>query len=162
MRVRTTHPNVSFGTDGLGILSTRPAFCGALSFKTKYPHIKMYGYFDKTRVGLPGILLIRRFRSSLGAGVPRFRSLRSLFAFARSDTLRFPAAKQKSAFGALLFLSGCWESNPVYTHPKRAYYRYTTARAYSPNILLLAEFFFNCPQALGDGMKFLMDCRNST
>ena len=24
--------------------------------------------------------------------------------------------------------SGCWESNPVYTLPKRAYYRYTTAR----------------------------------
>ncbi len=26
--------------------------------------------------------------------------------------------------------SGCWESNPVYTHPKRVYYRYTTARNY--------------------------------
>lgn len=25
--------------------------------------------------------------------------------------------------------SGCWESNPVYTHPKRAYYRYTTPRS---------------------------------
>ena len=24
--------------------------------------------------------------------------------------------------------SGCWESNPVYMHPKHAYYRYTTAR----------------------------------
>lgn len=24
--------------------------------------------------------------------------------------------------------SGCWESNPVYTNPNRAYYRYTTAR----------------------------------
>ena len=27
-----------------------------------------------------------------------------------------------------IFLSGCWESNPVYTHPKRVYCRYTTAR----------------------------------
>ena len=25
-------------------------------------------------------------------------------------------------------LSGCWELNPVFTHPKRMYYRYTTAR----------------------------------
>lgn len=27
-----------------------------------------------------------------------------------------------------LFLSGCWESNPVYLLPKETYYRYTTAR----------------------------------
>ncbi len=26
------------------------------------------------------------------------------------------------------YWSGCWESNPVYTNPNRAYYRYTTPR----------------------------------
>ncbi len=34
------------------------------------------------------------------------------------------------------FWSGHWELNPVYTHPKRAYYRYTMPRCYS-NILLI-------------------------
>ena len=36
----------------------------------------------------------------------------------RCDTLFFSSK----------ILSGCWESNPVSTHPKRVYYRYTTAR----------------------------------
>ncbi len=28
----------------------------------------------------------------------------------------------------ILIPSGCWELNPAFTHPKRAYDRYTTAR----------------------------------
>jgi len=38
---------------------------------------------------------------------------------------RIPKALQ---LGELL-ISGCWELNPVNTHPKRVYYRYTTARS---------------------------------
>lgn len=33
----------------------------------------------------------------------------------------------------LFILSGCWESNPVYTNPNRTYYRYTTARLWLYN-----------------------------
>gem|GEM_PF-4152903 len=42
-----------------------------------------------------------------------------------------------------LFLSGRWESNPVYTHPKRVYYRYTTAR--NEESWKLAYTNFQCP-----------------
>jgi uncharacterized Rmd1/YagE family protein len=42
-------------------------------------------------------------------------------------------------------LSGCWESNPVFTHPKRTYYRYTTARNEEQNDYILYSF---CPNAL--------------
>gem|GEM_PF-4693289 len=40
-------------------------------------------------------------------------------------------AKERSSFAAPIahfVLSGRRESNPVFTHPKRTYYRYTTAR----------------------------------
>ena len=45
----------------------------------------------------------------------------------RTGLTRFAAADVSHTSGGILF-SGCRESNPVYTHPKRAYYRYTTAR----------------------------------
>ncbi len=43
--------------------------------------------------------------------------------------------------GFLIFLSGRRESNPVFTHPKRTYYRYTTARVLFHKVFLF--YFFN-------------------
>ena len=83
------------------------------------------------------------------------------------------------------WLSGCRELNPVYTHPKRAYYRYTTPRErrakseklvfwiwsertgsivldtprkFSP-ILLPFEFFFNRLETSKDFVDFLRSNR---
>ena len=61
----------------------------------------------------------------------------------------FPNARAESVLTARLeqiattiVLSGCWESNPVYTNPNRAYYRYTTARREEQNENATYSHFF--------------------
>src|SRR3989344_4963756 len=56
----------------------------------------------------------------------------------------FPAAQniKPPVKDGCMFLSGRRESNPVFTHPKRTYYRYTTARELL-NIILFLYFFLN-------------------
>ena len=51
---------------------------------------------------------------------------------AENRTRSFPPTEPRQSLGLpdYVFLSGRRESNPVFTHPKRTYYRYTTARSW--------------------------------
>src|SRR3990167_7165924 len=55
-----------------------------------------------------------------------FKKPFDLLANLPADELRSEAASSKNLQN--FTWSGCWELNPVYTHPKRAYYRHTPPR----------------------------------
>ncbi len=57
--------------------------------------------------------------------LPRRSHPDSRLRYALRTCLRVPSSENSQC----LTWSGCWESNPVYTHPKRAYCRHTPPRS---------------------------------
>ena len=72
---------------------------------------------------------------------------------------RYAAADVSHTSGEILF-SGCRESNPVYTHPKRAYYRYTTARKKnsSPRVRTIPKVYYGPAKNFIAGYRKILRC----
>ena len=92
----------------------------------KHPMLAYYHY-TTSRIGPPGILstLAAPSRGSVSSRGSRPRLLTR-----HRSALRFRMNSTPVLFSSL---SGRRESNPVFTHPKRTYYRYTTARLRYPS-----------------------------